>query len=339
MIPSSTAGKILYVYNTTSSFTAIDRDLLAERWTVHTWYVSQRTVNLTALAAAVRQSDLIFGWFASWHTFWPVMLARWMKKPSLLIIGGYDTANLPEIGYGHQRGGLKKWISRRTIRNASRLSTFSEYSRQEIRRNLHLPLEQIHLIYLGIPDPFAGQDHTLLQEPRAAVALTIGGVTCSNLLRKGLLPFVQAARLLPNVRFVLAGRWLDDSITELQRVAPENVVFTGWLPPEQFSDHLRRASAYVQPSQHEGFGLSVAEAMLGGCIPVITRVGALPEVVGETGVYIPSNRPKDIADSIRQALTLADPDHRREARARILTLFPLENRRRELYRLIEQLIP
>ncbi len=339
MTPSSTAGKILYVYNTPSSFATIDRDLLAERWIVHAWYASRRTVNLPALIAAVRQSDLVFGWFASWHTFWPVMLARRLKKPSLLVIGGYDTANLPEIGYGHQRGGLKTWISRQTIRNASRLSTFSEYSRQEIRRNLHLPPEQIHLIYLGIPDPFAGQEQTLFQETRATVALTIGGVTRSNLLRKGLLPFVQTARLLPDIHFVLAGRWIDDAITELRRVAPENVTFTGWLPPEQFPEQLRRASVYVQPSQHEGFGMSVAEAMLGGCIPVITRVGALPEIVGKTGVYIPSSRPADVANSIRQGLNLADISHRREARTRILTLFPLEKRRQELHRLVEQLIP
>ena len=32
-------------------------------------------------------------------------------------------------------------------------------------------------------------------------------------------------------------------------------------------------SVYVQPSLHEGFGLSVAEAMSAGCVPVVTSAG------------------------------------------------------------------
>ena len=104
-----------------------------------------------------------------------------------------------------------------------------------------------------------------------------------NLERKGHRPFVLAARELPDVRFVLAGRWDDDAIDVLRADAPENVLFTGYLEDEELDAWFRRAAVYAQPSLHEGFGLSLAEAMLAGAVPVVTKAGALPEVVGDVG--------------------------------------------------------
>ena len=43
---------------------------------------------------------------------------------------------------------------------------------------------------------------------------------------------------------------------------------------------------YAQLSFHEGFGCTVAEAMLCKCIPIVTMMGSLPEVVGEFGYKI-----------------------------------------------------
>ena len=100
---------------------------------------------------------------------------------------------------------------------------------------------------------------------------------------KGQLAFVQAAGELPDVRFTLAGGWLDDSVERLRDLAAANVRLTGWLPQEELEASYRRAAVYVQASLHEGFGLAVAEAMLAGCVPVVMNVTAMPEVVGDAG--------------------------------------------------------
>ena len=50
---------------------------------------------------------MVVGWWASWHTFLPITLAWLLRKPSLLIVGGFDTAAEPEYGYGYQLGGLR----------------------------------------------------------------------------------------------------------------------------------------------------------------------------------------------------------------------------------------
>src|SRR4051794_20577028 len=102
--------RILFVYSRRASFVEIDLDLLRERWEVREWAQPGRWANPLAVLREVRRADLVFGWFASWHTFWPITFARLLRKPSLLVVGGFDTANEPEIDYRDQQGGLRRRV-------------------------------------------------------------------------------------------------------------------------------------------------------------------------------------------------------------------------------------
>jgi len=66
----------------------------------------------------------------------------------------------------------------------------------------------------------------------------------------------------------------------------------------------------------------------------VMNVTAMPEVVGDAGVLIESQRPDDVADGVRRALDLR-PDAARHARERILTAFPTERRRDGILRVVE----
>lgn len=322
--------RILFIHNSLTEFVRQDLEELRRHYEVTEHYEKSRYVNPATLWRQVQEHDLVFGWFASWHTFLPFLLASISHKPSLLIVGGYDVANLPDIGYGHQRGGLKKWVSRRTMSFANLLVAFSSYSRNETIHNAGIDGKRVQAIYLGVPDPFK----SLPNGSRARLVLTVGNVDRDNLKRKGHEPFVRAAALLPDVNFVLAGNWKDDAIEYLRSIATANVTFTGRVSNETLLDYYRRAAVYVQPSLHEGFGLSVAEAMLAGCVPVTTGAGSLPEVTGECGLRISSTEPAEIAEAIQAALAL--PDEARAAiRDRILQEFPVSRRREQLQQLIE----
>ena len=324
--------RILFACPSDASFIRIDRELLTERWPLEEWRQPGRVTNLVRLTPLLRRCDLVVGWWASWPTFFPVLLGGALGKPSLLIVGGFDTANMPEIGYGFQQGGPRRWLSRAVMRRADRLVTNSHYSRREIEANVGIPAARVRVIHHGVPDPYgelpAGQ--------RRRMALNVGFVTRANLEIKGQRAFVEAARELPDVEFVLAGLWKDDAIERLRALASPNVRFTGWLERPELDRLFRQAATYVQPSHHEGFGLAVAEAMLAGCVPVVTAAAALPEVVGDAGVQVPSDQPADVADGIRRALE-AGPDAPARARERVLREFPVELRRRGLYEAIEEL--
>ena len=322
--------RILYVHSRQASFIAIDREILAERFELEDLYQPGRLPNPIAVIGGVLRADLVFAWFANWHSFLPITLAWLLRKPSVLIIGGFDTANMPDIGFGHQRGGLRMHASRWIFRRAGRLITHSNYTLSEIERNTPIPASRVKVLHLGVPDPF-GED----APAKERAALTVGAIDRTTLVQKGQLPFVRAARELPDVSFVFAGKWLDDSVEELKAQATANVEFTGWLSDEDLLALYRRSAVYVQASRHEGFGLAVAEAMLAGCVPVVMNVTAMPEVVGEAGVLIESQRPEDVAEGIRQALELG-PDAARRARERILTSFPMESRRSGILQVVDE---
>ena len=324
-----TRKRLLYVYNGKASFVMIDRAILAERYEVEDLYQPGRWPNPVAVARGVLRADVVFGWFASWHTFFPITLAWLLRKPSVLIIGGFDTANMPDIGYGYQQGGLRRHASRWIMRRARRLVTNSKYSQSEIERNTPIPPARVRVIHHGVPDPFGEPPGEKQRE-----ALTVGAINQGTIVQKGQLPFVEAASRLPDVRFTFAGKWLDDSVEELRERAGDNVSFTGWLSDEDLHAAYRRAAVYVQASRHEGFGLAVAEAMLAGCVPVVMNVTAMPEVVGDTGILIESQAPEEVADGVRRALELG-PDAAARARDRILTEFPMESRRDGILRVVE----
>lgn len=324
-------SRILFVHNALQPFVAVDRDLLSERYAVQEWFVRSRRINLAATWRAVSNTDLVFGWFASWHTFFPVLFARRLGKPSLLVVGGYDTANVPAAGYGSQRGGFRRYLSRWTMHAATRLVTFSQSACRETIAHIGVAAQKIVVIYLGFELP------KMLWTEKQNLVITVGGVGRTNLLRKGLLPFVQAAAHLPEVQFTLAGKWFDRSIETLRAVAGPNVAFTGYLSAADLQALYARASVYVQASLHEGFGMSVAEAMLMGCIPVVTSVGSLPEVVGDCGFYAADNAPSSVAEAIQQALSV-DESLRHRARARILEHFPMDKRRAALFEQVEHLL-
>jgi glycosyltransferase involved in cell wall biosynthesis len=282
---------------------------------------------------AVRRCDVLFCWFASRHSLLPALAGRVLGRPVVIVVGGYDTANMPQIAYGHQRGGLRKYVARATMTLATGLIVHSRYICAEAVREAGVPAKKLAVVYLGLPsaDAAPGEGGAARE---ADLVLTVGNVDRANLHRKGLEPFVQAAALLPHLRFVLVGEWLDGAIDDLRAIAPPNVTFTGRLCEAELHDLFGRAAVYVQASAHEGFGMALAEAMAAGCAPVVTRAGALPEVVGDAGVYAASADPGALATAIEHTLA-AGRLLGEAARAHTAQSFTLECRARALAAVLE----
>jgi glycosyltransferase involved in cell wall biosynthesis len=109
----------------------------------------------------------------------------------------------------------------------------------------------------------------------------------------------------------------------------------GYVPDEQMMKYLHEAKVYVQVSAHEGFGISLAEAMLCECVPVVTDRGAIPEVVGDCGFYVPYGEPEATAEAIKSAL---QSDLGPNARNRIKNNFSIKEREKRLISFIWEVL-
>lgn len=101
--------------------------------------------------------------------------------------------------------------------------------------------------------------------------------------------------------------------------ADADVLFAGPLDREQLAETLRRASALLIPSHSETFGLVALEAAANGIPVIASRVGGLPEAVGDNGVLIDDRRAESWAAAIDAVLAEAhDAAGRTRLRARAL---------------------
>ena len=112
---------------------------------------------------------------------------------------------------------------------------------------------------------------------------------------------IEAFRLLPKKKLIIAGEGPERR--ELEKNAPSNISFVGFLPDQKKIELLAGAVAMIQASK-EDFGISVVEAQTLG-IPVIAFFeGGASEIINNvqnknpTGFLFKDINPKEIAKSI-----------------------------------------
>jgi glycosyltransferase involved in cell wall biosynthesis len=213
-----------------------------------------------------------------------------------------------------------------TLNAATRVLAISRFTASEVER--WAPRARLEVVPLGFePGPSPAKE-------RLERVVSVGAISWDYMLRKGLEDFARAARVLPDIEFVLAGRHVEpDAVDHLRSIGGPNLNLPGFLAQDAMNDLLTTSSIYLQLSRHEGFGCSVAEAMLAGCTPVLAAAGALPEVAGNAAYYVESRDPEVVAEIIGRAL--ADPKIE-EARERITMQYPAKARRRTLTEIVQE---
>lgn len=318
---------IVHISPELTSFVRKDIELLSTKYEVEKFFFKGRR-SIPSLAWRVLRNNLTVSWFAWDHAAWTVRLSRILGKPSVVIVGGFDVASVPEIGYGNL---LNPSSAKRTLYALNRTSkalAVSESTKDEAVR--FSGREDIQVVYHGFDDKMYSPDGE--KKPQV---VSVGDVSLSNMKRKGLATFVETAKLLPDVTFLLVGRIHEDAKAALGK-KPSNLELTGRVSDPELLRLLQESKVYVQVSAHEGFGCSLAEAMLCECVPVVTSKGAIPEVVGDTGEFVPFGDSQATADAVKRMLE--NDAKGKKARERVRTNFPLDMRREALIRAVEDLL-
>ncbi len=79
----------------------------------------------------------------------------------------------------------------------------------------------------------------------------------------------------------------------------ENIEFVGFVPHNELPQYFSISHLFILPSRSEGFGLVVAEALACGVKPIVSNLDCFRDfVTSETGVFLDSINPEDIAKAI-----------------------------------------
>ncbi len=311
--------RVLVVYPFRATF--IERDIgLLETFCEVRAFLFDRRDQYPALLGSILSADVVVCWFALPFSAVAAVAARAFGRKTIVIAGGWDVAQMPEISYGRILGRRSRLLARIALRAPDLVLAFSESSLRSVRDVA--PRSPVRTAYMGVDvtafTPGEKQD----------LVVTVANVSRENVLRKGLRTFVDAAAQVPEAQFMVIGKHIDGSVNQLRAVATANVTLTDWLPDREVQDILGKARVYVQASYTEGFGVALAEAMSSGCVPVATWRGAIPEVIGDTGIYFEYGDAVGLATAIRAGLRSGLGP---VARRRVQERFSIDRRLRALH--------
>jgi alpha-1,3-rhamnosyl/mannosyltransferase len=112
------------------------------------------------------------------------------------------------------------------------------------------------------------------------------------------------------IELVVAGHW-DERYPEAKQAAErlglkDTVKFIGPVKDADLPALYGGAELFVFPSEYEGFGLPVLEAMACGAPVVCSSRSSLPEVAGDAALLCDPQDVESLARTIEQALTDRD---------------------------------
>jgi len=306
----------------------VDRAILSERYDVTTFNYRYSPANVARLVDAIRTHDFVFAWFASPMAAVAVLAASRFGKKSIIVAGGYDVADYAPLRHGMAHRPLQKHFARYALEHADLVLPVSRFNEGELLRFAH-PRRHVR-VENAVDLPAVN-----VEGPRRRQVVTAGAVESLYSQLKGHDTLIEAARHLPDVRFVIAGPSKDRTIDRYRAVAPPNVEFQGMLSHERLVELFAESSVYAQLSRYESFGVAVAEAMWCGCTPVVSDQAALAEVVGDTGEIVQGDDPLVAARAIERALAGPFPNRRAVDRA---ALFSRDVRRDRLLAAVDSVL-
>jgi len=213
----------------------------------------------------------------------------------------------------------RRFISKLGSRYADTIVAVSAKVKDRLVSDIGYPASKVVVVRNGVP----WQDFTYSDErgraARARHHIAADSFVFGMLTRlapaKGIDTALRALRLLEdrradrNFSLVIAGDGYEAA--KLMKLADElgiadRVKFLGFVDrPDEI------VSAYdviLFSSRLEGLPLGLLEGMAAGCIPIVTRVSGMPEVVSspDLGWTVAPEDPRDLCDAMERVLTLDD---------------------------------
>lgn len=213
--------------------------------------------------------------------------------------------------YGASQSDYLEWSTNYILKHAAKVITISDFSKQEIADLFNADPEKLSVVHNG----YNRQDYRRRSEDEVGRVLKKHGLRKPYILcvgrvekKKNTARLIEAFAMVkvehPDLRhrLVLIGDTAHGygEIREIinQYELENQVILAGWVGEDDLPAIYSGAELFIFPSNYEGFGIPLLEAMACGAPMAASKAGAIPEVAGQAAIFFDPNNPADIADKI-----------------------------------------
>lgn len=281
--------RALFIYTHPSTFVKGDITILKKRYDVTEYCLKNQPKKVLPFSLIkqfffllfnIYRYDIVYIWFADYHSLSPVLFSRFTGKKSFLVIGGYDVCREKQYAYGSFSNKLRGSFAYLSIRYATQNLCVSKNIERIVAAIV--PKSNRTTVYNGvsIKTEFDGT------QDKERIVLCVALVsTLQAFYIKGIDRYNSLAKEMGDTHFTLVG-CSPDIFTKAGIKKAKNLRVIPALEHSKLALLFSKAKVYCQLSRRESFSLALAEAMYHNCIPVISNTGGMPEVTGGLGYCI-----------------------------------------------------
>jgi glycosyltransferase involved in cell wall biosynthesis len=200
-----------------------------------------------------------------------------------------------------------------SVRRARRVIAVSEHTRRDLQRWLAVPSARVSVVPNGVGEAFHREvAPAVVTAFRArhglgeSLVACVGTIQPRKRIERAIEAFVRAGLAGRGWQMAIAGRlrpghrpsWIDDR--------PAGVAWLGTLADDDLPALYAASAIAVHPSEYEGFGLSMAEAMASGCAVIAVATSSVPEVAGDGALLVPRSDAALLGDALARLAANAE---------------------------------
>lgn len=228
------------------------------------------------------------------------------KIPTILVIHDLAFEKYPQH-MPFKFSFFLKQFTPKYAKKAKHIITVSEHSKAEIIATYQIPPEKISVVYNGAnklykPLSFVEKEKVKKQYSSGYEYFVFAGALHprKNIVNL-LLAFAQfKKRQQSNMKLLIIGRfaWHAESIKKTLQEHPfrHDVIHYDYMQVDELSKVIGAAYCLTFVSLYEGFGIPVLEAIQCQVPGIVSNSSSLPEVAGDTALYIDPTDVDDIAN-------------------------------------------
>ena len=304
--------------------------------------------NTIDIVKYIFKSDHIFCWW--WHqSFVPLILSKIFNK-KILVTGAIHMFDYSGALDYYKRSFLYKFLNKLVLRFVD-VNLFISND-QMISVTSHLYVHNPNLLYSSLESDRVFNKNFLIEKKEFCKKnnifkfFSVAWLTKDQLKRKNIIKVLEAFKIFKSEfkgdwEYVIAGKKggaYNEIISFIYKSELEdNIKIIVDISTEDKNKLFYNSDLLIMPSWFEGFGNSVLEAMSFGTPALVSRYGASPEVVDDSGIIINEIKAEIIKDKLIDFVNLSFEKRfsmYEKSYVRATNIFSLESRKKGLLKIL-----